>query len=125
MAKVVLVATLTAPLSSDLHEIRKLPDAVTCLQVRADLIGDVPVSRLRSHFSGELLYTLRGSRSGWSFYGPPLERQQRILSAAQDYDLVELEADSDLSSTLLAAITASRRLISWSGAAGGCADLHC
>jgi 3-dehydroquinate dehydratase/shikimate dehydrogenase len=124
MAKVALVATLTAPLSSDLHEIRQLPDAVTCLQVRADLIGDVPVSRLRSHFSGKLLYTLRGSRSGGTFAGLPLERQQRILSAAPDYDLVELEADSDLSSTLLGAIAADRRLISWSGAAGTVAHLH-
>src|SRR5258708_12243711 len=104
MAEVVLVATLTAPLSSDLHEIQKLPDSVTYLQVRADLIGDVSVGRLRSYFKGKLLYTLRGGRSGGAFADPPLERQQRILAAAQDYDLVELEAESDLSSPLLPAI---------------------
>ncbi len=124
MAEVVLVATLTAPLSSDLHEIQKLPDSVTYLQVRADLIGDVSVGRLRSYFKGKLLYTLRGGRSGGAFADPPLERQQRILAAAQDYDLVELEAESDLSSTLLAAITADRRLLSWSGVAGSMAHLH-
>lgn len=123
MAKVALVATLTKPLSSDLHELRQLPEGVTHLQVRADLAGDIPAGHLRSHFSGELLYTLRSRICGGTFEGSELERQRRILSVGADYDLVELEADSDLSPRLLAAVPAGARMISWRGTEGH-ADLE-
>src|SRR5215813_8169058 len=123
MAKVSLVATLTKPLSSDLHELRQLPEGVTHLQVRADLAGDIPAGHLRSHFCGELLYTLRSRACGGTFEGSELERQRRILSVGADYDLVELEADSDLSPRLLAAVPADARMISWRGTEGH-ADLE-
>lgn len=113
MSNVILVGTLTAPLASIPREIQQLPAAVTCLQLRADLAGDIPAARLRNYFSGEILYSLRSSRYGGDFEGSPLERERKILSAASGYDLVELEAGMDLSPALLDAIPPARRVISW------------
>jgi 3-dehydroquinate dehydratase / shikimate dehydrogenase len=128
MANVALVATLTAPLSSDLREIndllnkelfnknlpnKVLSDSVTWLRWRADVAGDVSSSRLRSHFSGKLLYTLQSSRHGGAFTGPANERHAHILAAAPHYDLLELEAETDLTSEVLNAIPPQKRMISW------------
>ena len=115
MAAVAVVAALATPLTPTLREIEDLPQGVTWLQVRADLAGDVSVNRLRAHFGGRLLYTLRTSRQGANFHGTERERHARLLSAAQEFDLVELESD-DLFPDLLAAIPPQRRLISWRGA---------
>ena len=115
MAAVAVVATLTTPLSPALREIEDLPKEITWLQVRADLAGDVSVSRLRSHFGGKLLYTLRASRREGHSQGTERQRHARLLSAAQEFDLVELESD-DLLPDLLDAIPPQRRLISWRGA---------
>jgi 3-dehydroquinate dehydratase/shikimate dehydrogenase len=123
MAHVTLIATVAAPLSSGLTEIHEIPKSVTCLQVRADLTGDVPATALRKHFPGTLLYSLRSSHSGGTFDGSARERQDRILSASLDFDLIELEADLDLSLALLEAIPPEKRLISWRQT-DGAADLE-
>jgi 3-dehydroquinate dehydratase / shikimate dehydrogenase len=115
MAAVAVVATLATPLTPTFREIKDLPQSVTWLQVRADLTGDVPANRLRSHFSGKLLYTLRTARQGANFQGTERERQARLLAAAREFDLVELESD-DLFPDLLKAIPPQQRLISWRGA---------
>src|ERR1700674_5697885 len=111
MPAIAVVATLTTPLPQALREIEDLPKEVTWLQVRADLTGDVPASRLRSHFGGNLLYTLRSSRQAGNSEGAKLQRYARLLAAAQDFDLVEIESD-DLLPVLLNAIPPQRRLIS-------------
>jgi 3-dehydroquinate dehydratase/shikimate dehydrogenase len=116
MIEVSLVAVASAPFSHDFKEIDELPATVKWLQVRADLIGDVSASRLREHFSGKILYTLRSGRSGGMFAGPDLERQKRILAASEAYDLVELESDSDLSPSLLTSIPARKRMLFWKAA---------
>ena len=115
MAATAVVATLTTPPPPALREIEALPSGVSWLQLRADLAGDVSVNRLRCHFGGRLLYTLRSSRQAGNFQGPRRQRHARLLSAAQEFDLVELESD-DLSPDLLEAIPPQRRLISWRGA---------
>jgi 3-dehydroquinate dehydratase/shikimate dehydrogenase len=125
MANVALVATLTAPLYSDLCEIqgtfskvssnKNLVDSVAWLQWRADVAGDVSTARLHNHFSGKLLYTLKSSRHGGAFEGTNLERHARLLAAAQYYDLLELEAETDLTPELLSAIPPRKRMISWNG----------
>lgn len=114
MDAVDLIATLPAPLTSTLREIENLPPEVAWLQVRADLAGDVPAHRLRSRFAGKLLYTLRTRRQGADFQGTDRERRARLLAAAREFDLVELES-GDLSPELLAAIPPQRRLLSWRG----------
>src|SRR5580765_4177546 len=103
MANVALVATLTAPLSSGLAEIVELPESVRWLQWRADLAGQGSASRLRSHFPGKLLYTLQSQRYGGGFAGSPAERHSRLLAATPDYDLLELEPETDLTPELLSA----------------------
>ena len=134
MANVALVATLAAPLSSNitpsniapsgLAEIAELPASVAWLQWRADLAGHVSASRLRSRFSGKLLYTLQSQHHGGAFAGPATERHSLILAAAAHYDLLELEAETDLTPELLSAIPPRKRLISWSGPACDSAQLR-
>src|SRR5882757_8562590 len=124
MANVALVATLTAPLSSGVCEITELPASVAWLQWRADMAGHVPASRLRTYFPGKLLYTLQSTRHGGVFAGPTSEKHSQILAAAPHYDLVELEAETDLTDELLDAVPPYKRMISWSGAACNAAQLH-
>jgi 3-dehydroquinate dehydratase/shikimate dehydrogenase len=125
MANVALVATLTAPLSSDLCEIqgtsnkvipdKNLFDSVAWLQWRADVAGDVSTAWLRNHFPGRLLYTLKSARHGGAFEGTIHERHAHLLAAVQHYDLLELEAETDLTPELLSAIPPRKRMISWNG----------
>jgi 3-dehydroquinate dehydratase/shikimate dehydrogenase len=113
MDAVALVAAVTTPQRA--VEIQRISKAVAWLQIRSDLIGDVPADWLRANFSGELLYSLRSCHAGGKFDRSQVERHSRVLSAAHDYDLVELEADSDLIPELLNAIPAAKRIIFWRG----------
>lgn len=115
-----LVATLSAaPLESrgagQLPE--PLPPEVTVLEVRADLTGELDVEDLRRHFRGELLYTLRSRDEGGAWRGSEEERRRRLVRAARDYDLVDLEGDRDLHAPVLDHIPVEKRLISWHGSA--------
>src|SRR5438046_9643294 len=110
MDAVELVASVTTPLNA--WDILESPRAATWLQIRADLIGDVSEDWLRENFPGKLLYSLRSCRAGGKFEGHGEEHHSRLISAATDYDLVELEADSDLGPEVLAAIPAAKRMIS-------------
>ena len=122
MDAVELVATVTTPLTA--VDIVEIPRAATWLQIRADLIGDVPADWLRENFSGKLLYSLRSRQAGGKFERLDGERFSRLISAARDYDLVELEADSDLGPELLAAIPAAKRMISCRALVGDVAQFH-
>lgn len=90
--------------------------AADLLEVRADLIGDPDLDRLRSLFPGELLYTLRSAAEGGGFEGSGEERERR-LAAASGYDLVDLESGRDLTPGTLSAVEPKRRIVSWHGAA--------
>jgi 3-dehydroquinate dehydratase/shikimate dehydrogenase len=122
MDAVELVAAVTTPSSA--VEIQGIPKEVSWLQIRADLIGDIPADWLRSHFRGRLLYTLRTCSAGGKFDRSSGERKRRITAAAKDYDLVELEADADLQPELLDAIPAAKRLLIWHGPAADVGQLH-
>lgn len=108
-----LVATVTAPPRA--VEVEDVPPAISWLQIRSDLIGDVPADWLRSHFPGHLLYTLRTHSSGGTFDRSPEERRKRLVAAAREYDVVELEANTDLQTELLAAIPPGKRMLVWQG----------
>ncbi len=71
MPEAALIAALTVPPSADGREIRALPPAVSCLEVRADRVGDLDPDWLRGHFSGDLLYTLRSAAEGEATPAPP------------------------------------------------------
>jgi len=113
MNAVALVAAITTPEAA--MEIHKVPTAVSWLQVRADLIGDIPADWLRSRFPGKLLYTLRNVTAGGAFDRSQSERNRRLAAAASDYDFVELEAETDFGPELLNAIPAAKRMIVWRG----------
>src|SRR5260370_6589817 len=123
MPEATLVATLTSPPAADGSDLEALPAAVGCLEVRADLVGDLDPDWLRTHFPGELLYTLRSAAEEGGFAGAAEHRRARLLAAAARYDLVDLEGERDLAPELLARLPAARRLISWHGALGPPAQL--
>jgi len=91
--------------------------------VRADLTGDPDASALRSHFPGKLIYTLRSKAESGCFDGSDETRRRRLLNAARDYDVIDLEGQRDLVPEVLSAIPANRRMISWSGPAVDCVSL--
>jgi 3-dehydroquinate dehydratase / shikimate dehydrogenase len=122
-----LAATLTTAPSPWGDDLRRLPPEVGLLEVRADLIGNVPVDAewLRSHFHGQILFTLRSTAEGGASDVAPEERHRRLRCAARHYDLVDLEAERDLVPDLLDEIRPDRRLISWAGAATDAGSLQC
>jgi 3-dehydroquinate dehydratase / shikimate dehydrogenase len=106
-----MIATLTR-WPADLDEI--IP-GVTHLEIRADLAEDVDVDRVRRRFPGTLVYALRSREYGGRCGDPAPVRRRRLAAAADEYDVVELEADRDLDPDLLAAVPPGRRWISWHG----------
>ncbi len=111
-----LVASLTEAPSASGDEVRALSELADCLEVRADLVGDLGVDWLRERFAGELLYTLRSEAEGGRGTVEP-ERRAALLSAARGYDLIDIEADRDLGRAVLEAVEPRRRLVSWHGRA--------
>ncbi len=124
MIRINIIATLTSPPSQDGAEIGALPVEVEWLEVCADFTGDLDPDWLRDRFAGRLLYTLRSRAEGGNFDGPPDQRHERLKRAARFFDLVELEAERDLSPDLLAQIPVEKRLISWHGPAANLPDLE-
>jgi 3-dehydroquinate dehydratase/shikimate dehydrogenase len=123
MTEATIVAALMTPLKYAGEELLSLPIAVKWLQVRADVVGDINPDWLRKHFNGKLIYTLRSREEHGGFAGSARQRQERLLKAAKDYDLIDLEGERDLAPELLEAIPPSKRLISWHGAATDCLTL--
>ena len=111
-----LIATLIDPPSPDGAELTALPDSVDWLNVRADRTGDIAPQWLRAHFKGRLLYSFR-SESG-------LDRSQRLKTAAEFYDRVELEIETDASEELLRAVPVEKRLLSWYGRVNDLSQLN-
>jgi 3-dehydroquinate dehydratase/shikimate dehydrogenase len=123
MARVSIVAELTAVPSLDGRELRAIAHAAEWLEVRADLTGDLNPDWVRNFFPGKLLYSLRSTSSGGAFEGSETERASRLLKASRNYDLVELEAEIDLQSSLLTGIAPERRMLSWYSQPMGCKEL--
>ena len=109
MDAVELVAAVTTPPSAT--DFCEVPKEISWLHIRSDLIGDIPADWLRAHFQGRLLYSLRTSRAGGKFERSTADRRQRLITAAADYDLVELEANDDLRPELLDAIPPAKRMV--------------
>ncbi|WP_168211540.1 type I 3-dehydroquinate dehydratase [Actinosynnema sp. ALI-1.44] len=119
------VASLTGPLSRSAEELRLLNKVGGGLEVRADVIGDVDPMTLRDHVSGELTYSLRGMGAGGVYAGSCEQREQRMIAAAQHYDLIELEVGRDTTPRLLSAIPPHQRVLAWYGlsSAGGASGM--
>jgi len=93
-----------------------LPDSVDWLEVRADRTGDIDPEWLRDHFKGRLLYSFRTEGE--------IDRYKRLKSAAQFYDRVELEVETDASEELLRAVPVEKRLLSWYGRVNDLSQLN-
>ena len=106
--RAIVVASLTEPPAADGSDLKALAGAADWLEVRADLVGDLDPDWLRSHFPGEILYTLRSAFEGGAFEGPREARLRRIGEAAPRFDRVDLEGERDLVPELLTRIPARR-----------------
>ena len=101
-----LFARLAEPFC--LGKIASLPREVTGLAVRADLVGDPEPGALRAAFSGSLLYLLpSGARENREL---PSQRLERLRAAARSYDLVALDAETDLIPEALNAVPPAKRM---------------
>jgi 3-dehydroquinate dehydratase/shikimate dehydrogenase len=96
--------------------VSRLVPPVRCVEVRADLTGDIDPRSLRGGFTGSLLYTLRSTAEGGEC-PDSLDRGKRLIAAASHYDFVDLEASRDLHPQVLDRIEPYRRVISWHGPA--------
>ena len=85
------------------------------LEVRDDLIKGLDPGWLRSHFSGDLLYTLRSREEGGRSEASGERRHRRLVEASRHYDLVDLEMQRDYVAAVLEAIEPARRIVSWHG----------
>jgi 3-dehydroquinate dehydratase/shikimate dehydrogenase len=122
-AAVALVATLDEKARAKCDLPRTMPKSVSWMQVRADLVGDISPEWLRAEFGGGLLYTLGNQSVGEERAPGPPRRERLIAAAAEGYDLIELDADTDTDAGVLDAIPPERRLISWRGTAASAPEL--
>src|SRR6185503_5545997 len=110
-----LIASLLVPPSLNGVELSALPDSVQWLEVRADLTGELDPDWLRDHFPGRIIY---------SFRDDSIDREQRLAAAAERYDRVELNADRDFTTELLAAVPQEKRLVAWYGSVNNSSELR-
>jgi 3-dehydroquinate dehydratase/shikimate dehydrogenase len=116
-SRVTIAAILARMPSARGTELASLPAEVNCLELRADLTGDLDPDWLRARFPGTLFYALRSTASGGAGRLSESDRRSRLIRAAAAYDLVELEGERDLTREILDTIPPQRRVISWHGAA--------
>ncbi|HXU46953.1 MAG TPA: type I 3-dehydroquinate dehydratase [Thermoanaerobaculia bacterium] len=119
--RAILIATLTAaPGDANLDRLAREADV---LEVRGDLVGDLSPAALRERFPGRLLYTLRSRAEGGGGENSPERRRRRLIEAAAGYDLIDLEADRDLTPEVLRSVPAEKRVVSWHGGPTALEDL--
>jgi 3-dehydroquinate dehydratase/shikimate dehydrogenase len=107
-----------------LTKLRTLPPAVSTLCWRADLGDDIDAARLRANCNCRLLYSLRSAIFGGTWNDSDNIRHRRLIAAAGQFDLIELEVERDLVPQVLGAIEPARRLVCWRGAAPDAASLR-
>jgi len=120
-----VVATLHSRSGTARAALRSLPAAVSAVEIRADLAGDLDPRELRGDRSVQLIYSLRSRRYGGRDAGAVAARRTRLRAAAAcGYDLVDLEAEHDLVPEVLAGIPPRQRRICWYGAETGLPGLR-
>src|ERR1044072_4293208 len=118
MAHASLIATLLDSPSLDGADLAALPESVEWLEVRADRVGDIDPEWLRDHFKGRLLYAFRNED------GAALNRSERLKTAAQFYDRIEFEVETDAAEELLGVVPVEKRLLSWYGRVSDLSELN-
>jgi 3-dehydroquinate dehydratase / shikimate dehydrogenase len=95
--------------------------APSWLYIRGDRVGEIDPSWLRSRSSATLVYSL--GHPGRTDNGALHDRRARLQRAASQYDLVELDADLDIDASIVYAVPAERRILSWRGEVNSSSDL--
>jgi 3-dehydroquinate dehydratase/shikimate dehydrogenase len=116
--RALIVATVGA--GQRLPPLATLPSEVGALRLCDDVQEDISSDWFRSRFGGLLLYALPAQGKEVAV---GLRRREKLARAAAAFDLIELEADRDISEELLAAIPPEKRLITWRGPATDAASL--
>jgi 3-dehydroquinate dehydratase/shikimate dehydrogenase len=119
-----VIASLDDPILTGEQVFRSIPVSVDALEIRADVLGEVAPGWLRNRFAGRLIFALRSESNGGHFNGPDSERAERIVRAAERYDMIELERDRDCSEDILSAVPPERRVVSWYGTVANDPDLR-
>jgi 3-dehydroquinate dehydratase/shikimate dehydrogenase len=88
------------------------------------LAGDIDPGHLRAECKCRLLYNLRSTAFGGTSSDSNGARHARLIAAARQFDLIELEAEHDLVPSVLDVIEPSRRFVSWRGPATDAASLR-
>ena len=101
-----------------------LPPVVDWVEILADAATATDANRWRQAFRGRLIFARSSRTPTDAVASTRSERRQQLVAAAQQFDLVELQADDDLDAQLLAQIPAAQRLISWRGQAASVATLR-
>ena len=110
----------TPKTSNDLFEVISA-DAVL---VRADCIENDDEIRRISLANGVKIYSLKSELNGGNFKDDLEKRHALLIQALSDYELIELEEQTDLTRDILGMIPADRRLITWNGKARSFEDLE-
>jgi 3-dehydroquinate dehydratase/shikimate dehydrogenase len=118
MAETSVIATLSAPPSTNGAELSTLPEPVQWLEVRADLTGELDPDWLRDHFRGRIIYSFRDDSIDC------VARHERLRVAAERYDRVEVLADLDFTTELLELVPQEKRLVAWYGRVNNSSDLR-
>jgi 3-dehydroquinate dehydratase / shikimate dehydrogenase len=109
-AVAMLVASITVPPKPD-DEGFRFNRGADCLEVRADLVGDLPANWIRQRFNGLLIYARRPTDKE----PRPTQGNGHLSAAADGFDLIELDAERDLLPEVLAKIPPEQRIIAWRG----------
>lgn len=92
--------------------------------VRRDYIENDRDFKSISLTNGIKIFSLRSIKYGGKFNGSIEKRHALLLEAMQDYDVIELEAETDLTKYILNIIPPSKRIISWHGKVNSYDDLE-
>lgn len=98
-------------------------ESLGALEWRADLLGEGGAGAAESG-EAQVLFTLRSVAEGGRGSSSPGERASALGSAGDRFDLVDLEAERDLTPEVLAAVPPEKRIISWHGGAATLSELR-
>ncbi|MEL6866562.1 MAG: type I 3-dehydroquinate dehydratase [Bacteroidota bacterium] len=101
---------------ADLRYLCQQVNQVQYLEWRGDHLDQLgPCYSFAQQLGWQQIYALRSREEGGQFDGSLSARHQQLIAMAPKVELVELEAERDLSPAILQAIPAHKRIIAWHG----------
>ena len=109
MKKAQIVAVLTEANSLSGSCLESLSKTVDWLEIRGGMLWDRPASWFRQHFGGRIIFSL--DQEGVSSKLSDCERMRLLARAAQEYDLIDIDFESQEVLRIAGVVPESRRLI--------------